>query len=263
LADPLKITRRKFIGLAAAVALLPTGLIDSKPRPRRKSSLHGTAPQTRQARKTALKIYVDESGGPADSRRIAGCLIVSGALTKNIKRLVRASAGDAGELRWQNVARYNGAAYRNAADTILSAIDRGQIDFKYSIVESSSAKWAEPRTDIGYSAGVDDLLKRCAVEYRNTHKLYVYPQRRRAAGSSLALREQINRAVSKGRSAKSPVRLIEYRDPVDSVMNQVVDVLVGAVAYKLNARGTSLESEKRRLSEYIASRLATRSQIQA
>ena len=259
----MKISRRKFIGLAAAVALLPAELLASKGSSLRGKTLRAECAGKDPGKKISRRLFVDESGGASDRFRLAGCVVVNAASSKKLKLLLQQNLGDAPELKWHKVTSRNAEAYKAVADAILFALHRGQIDFRYSKLASSDANWRNSRTDIGYSSATELLMRHYAVESRDTQKLYIYPQRRRAAGSMLALRQDLNRFASNGRQVRSPVRLIEYRDSISSVPSQVVDFLVGALAYSSNVRVPNAigASGKQRLAEYISARIPSSARV--
>ena len=239
---------------------MPSGLLlwqAAAPSSRSKKAGVSRAVAEMPVRKGSRNIFIDESGGATDEFRVAGCLTVDTVMTKKIKAIVRNNLGDEKELKWNRVSNRNYSAHRKVVEAIFDALDRKEIQFNYAVAQASSASWPDPLTDIGYSRAVDSLLRRCALEHRFSHKLYIYPQRRRAEGSSIELRRTLNRFASDDKFAKTPVRLIEYRDSKVSLLNQVVDVLVGALAYHANARPAHYapNSEKWRLAHYIAGRV--------
>jgi len=261
------ITRRKFIGLAAALVAVPTGLLLSEAAPRSRSNQLGGARAATATKapvgKSSRNLFIDESGSAADEFRIAGCLAIDAALSKKIKALVRHNLGNEQQLKWNRVSIRNYPAHQKVVAAILDALDRNELQFTYAVAQARNANWLNSQTDIGYSRAVDTLLRRCALEHRSTHKLYIYPQRRRADGSLIALCRNLNRFASNNKFAKAPIRLIEYRDSRDSLLNQVVDVLVGALAYRANARlaDSAANSEKQRLADYIAKRISPSSRV--
>ena len=259
----MKISRRKFIGLAAAVALLPAELLVSKRGVSEKKFPRVTLGAKDAERKATRKVFIDESGGASDRYRIAGGIVVGSGVRRKLKWIVRHSLGDTSELKWNRLTSRNADSYKAVADAILFALHRGEIDFRYSTMASSQAKWSDARTDIGYSRATEALMRHYAVESRNAHKLYIYPQRRRGSGSMLVLRNELNRTSSNGQQIKSPIRLIEYRDSMNSVPNQVADFLVGALAYRMNVQlpEAIAGSEKHRLAEYISARIPAAAHI--
>jgi len=258
-------TRRNFIGFAAAVVAMPTGLLlwEAAPRSRSKKAGVNRAATKAPVRKLSRNVFIDESGSAADEFRVAGCLIIDAALNNKIKALVRRNLGDEKQLQWNRISTRNYSAHQKVVAEILDARDRNEIQFTYAVARARNANWPDSQTDIGYSRAVDPLLRRCALEHRSSHKLYIYPQRRRADGSLIALCRNLNRFASNNKFAKAPIRLIEYRDSRDSLLNQVVDVLVGALAYRANARPahSPSNSEKQRLADYIAKRVSSSSRV--
>ena len=259
----MKITRRNFLGLAAAVAVLPTALLEREAAPARAKVRVGRAPSQGASRKPSREAYLDESGSAADEYRVAGLLLLDSTASKRLSRLIRRHRGAVGELKWNRVNGANLLAHKQVIDAVFAAIARRELQFMYSIAAGSDVSWRSAPTDIGYSRAVEAIMTRCAAVHRDSHRIYVYPQRRRSPGSLNALRETTNGGVSSRRLAKSPIRLVQYRDASDSILNQVVDVLVGGLAFRLNGARANWRgnSGKRELAEYITSRVSPASLV--
>jgi hypothetical protein len=93
---------------------------------------------------------------------------------------------------------------------------------------------------------------------RDTHELYIYPQGRPANGALEGYRRAPNRELSNGASDSNPIRLIEYRAARRSMLDQALDVMAGAIAYRAN--GYRMRDDggaaKRALADQVAARIA-------
>jgi hypothetical protein len=250
----LKITRRKFIGLAASVAILPSGLLG-----RQITSSSGGPPRTNAkaaspGAKTARKIFLDESGNDSGRYVVAGCLAVNASLARDLKRELLKSTGTNTRLGWNRLGRTSLESHRRMMTAIFDAIDRGQLSFDYVIASNRNS---ERSSQTGYSATAHKLLVEYAAVRRDTHKLYIYPQQRPVNALLEEYRRALNREVSGGASDSIPIRLIEYRDTHRSILNQALDVIVGALAYRANGyRGLSgASAAKRALADQVAARI--------
>jgi hypothetical protein len=253
----LKITRRKFLGLAASVAILPSGLLG-----REIASSSGGARRVGAGAKTAAprakvarKLFLDESGNDSGRYVVAGCLTLDAGVAKEVKLRLLDSVGPRSRPRWNRLSKINLDSHRRMMAAVFDAIDKGQLSFDYLIAANTNSRRG---SQTGYSATAHKLLLDYAVARRNTHKLYIYPQRRPWNGLLEDYRRALNRELSGDASDSLPIRLIEYRDVSRSILNQVLDVMVGAIAYRANGHRTRDDAgpAKRALADYVAERIA-------
>jgi hypothetical protein len=252
----LKITRRKFLGLAASVAILPSGLLGREVTSFSGTALRGSAGvnATGLRAKIARKLFLDESGNDSGRYVVAGCLAVDAALAPDVKLRLLKSVGENSRPRWNRLSRSNLESHRRMLAAVFDAIGKNQLSFDYVIVPNSDSLHGS-RT--GYSSAAHKLLLDYATARRDTHNLYIYPQRRPANVALGNYRRVLNREVSNGASDSIPIRLIENRDAHRSIFNQALDVMVGAIAYRANGHCSRDDAgaAKRALADYVAARI--------
>ncbi len=173
----MKITRRKFLGLAASVAILPTGLFgreiasSSGAAARESAQANAAAPKAKIAR----KLFLDESENDSNSYIVAGCLSVADNLARDVKLRLLKSLGSQSRPRWNRLSKAKLKAHRGMIATAFDAIEKGQLSFDYVISKTGNLR---RDAETGYSIAAHKLLFHYPVARHDTHKLYIYPQRR-------------------------------------------------------------------------------------
>jgi hypothetical protein len=260
----LKITRRKFIGLAASVAILPSGLLvrefGSPSSDVRKLSPPGAKPS--QA-KISRRVYLDESGNATARFVVAGCLAVDARRAKQVKLRLEESFASDWSPKWNRLSRLTLEPCRNMLTAVFDAVERGELSFDYVIAKNKYTQISSHESLTGYSEAAHRLLLAYSAPRRDTHKLYVYPQRRGVGGSLENYRRVLNSQLFKDAKNSIPIRLIEYRDSRDSIFSQALDVIVGALAYRANGFDSraGAGAAKRELAALVAGRIAAIPQL--
>jgi hypothetical protein len=250
----LKITRRKFLGLAASVAILPSGLF-GRETASSSGGVRCTASTATPRAKIARKLFLDESGNDSGGYVVAGCLALDAAFARDVKLRLLKSVKPGARPKWNRLSKINLEAHRRMIVAVFDAIEQGQLSFDYVIAANRQSRRS---SQTGYSDVAHKLLLDYAGRRRATHKLYIYPQRRPVNGALEDYRRALNREISHNASDSVPVRLIEYRDAGRSILNQALDVIVGAIAYRANGHRMRDDAApaKRAMADFIAQRIA-------
>jgi hypothetical protein len=135
------------------------------------------------------------------------------------------------------VSRSKLSAYKRFVEVFFSSDHSPSIDFHSIIVDTSQI---DDRTYNGGSrqAGFDKEIYQLISKFwrlYNPSNFHVYLDERSSSGSLADLRTVINRGLMKNdTSADWPIRRLHFRDSSKCQALQLVDILLGAVAFHLN-----------------------------
>jgi hypothetical protein len=186
-------------------------------------------------------IYVDESSQTKHRYLALGCLVVPTPLVAALNlRIEEARIPELprGEMAWTKVSASKLPAYRRAVETILQPdFEMLPIQFHSLFVDTHKIRDniynAGSRED-GFNKEIYQLLMKC---FRlNSSKLFhVYLDRRNTSSSPKRLRDILNfGARKKIPSVDWPFRRVHFRDSHETPCIQIVDILLGAIAFHIN-----------------------------
>jgi hypothetical protein len=208
-----------------------------------------------------VDIYVDESSQTKHRYLLIGALMVP---TPNIDAFVqtiwraRAPELPAGEMKWTKVSRAKLPAYKRVVDVFFDNKNSLRpLDFHCLHVDTSridDKRDNEGSREIGFSKDIHRLLMKCGRMHKK-NLFHLYPDERgRPQSAARELGLIFNRALKKDGDRRDwPCRRSKYRDSKSTICLQVVDILLGAVAYELNGHAKAAEPSpaKTELSRYI------------
>jgi hypothetical protein len=167
----------------------------------------------------------------------------------------------AGEAKWTRVSRSKLPAYKRLVDVVFDNVDLAHF---HSIVINTSdldhKKFNQGNRDLGFNKELYFLAMKFAKLYYKK-LLHVYPDRRKTNQDPDDLRLILNRGCRKwGDKRDWPFRRCQFRDSDATPALQLVDLLIGAIAYELNghARAPDASPPKTELSKYVLERAGVR-----
>jgi hypothetical protein len=187
------------------------------------------------------EIYIDESSQTKHKYLVLGALVVCAAQTPALSDALLASRLPElpkGEIGWVKVSKSKLGAYQRFVDVFFdNPLKPEPIQFHTLVVDTEKLKdkiFNDGSREIGFNKEIFQLCSKCARIYTNPI-FHVYPDKRQTGTPTEELRLILNRALSKkGDKRDWPFRRVHFRDGLDSQALQLVDVLLGALAYRLN-----------------------------
>lgn len=208
-------------------------------------------------------VYVDESSQTKHRFLVLGSVVVAAADAQALNEaLAKARIPELprSELKWTKVSRTKLAAYKRYVDTFFTGVsDFGVLDFHSIVVDMSRINdrlYNQGSRDIGFNKEMYQLLMKVGRLYRSG-VFHVYPDRRSTTQSTEDLRRILNRGrAAKGDTRDWPFRRVHFRDSEKEPVLQVVDLFIGAIAFRLNGhdRAPDASPAKLELSNYILER---------
>ena len=143
-----------------------------------------------------------------------------------------------GEMGWTKVSRTKLDAYRRIVDVFFDNPERHvPYEFHSLTVDTHRIRdgvWNDGSREVGFNKEIFQLCAKVA-RLHQTRLLRVYLDSRDTKSSPDELRLILNRArANKGDRRDWPFRRIHFRNSADCQIMQLVDVLLGGVAYRLN-----------------------------
>lgn len=209
------------------------------------------------------EIYLDESSHTAHRYLLLGGLSLgasqSGELEAVLKQ-VRLPELPAMEMGWTKVSRSKLEAYRRFVDVFFDNRNGfSPFHFHTLIIDTHKLnhhKHNDGSGEIGFNKEVYQLCSKFARIYRD--KLFhVFPDKRSSKSSPDELRLILNRGIKKrGDGRDWPFRRIHPRESCDWQALQLVDLLLGAVAFHANGHAAKPDASaaKTELSDHILRR---------
>jgi len=209
------------------------------------------------------ELYIDESSQTNHRYLVLGGVVVrasqTGALTKALES-ARLPELPKGEMGWTKVSRTKLDAYRRFVDVFFD--NPGGLNgfhFHSLVVDThklNDKKFNAGSRELGFNKEICLLCDKFARLY-SAPLFYVYLDRRQTSYSTNDLRLIINRyRVKKGDKRDWPFRRVHFRDGIDSQALQLVDILLGGIAFDLNGHGKAANASpaKVALSAHILKR---------
>jgi Protein of unknown function (DUF3800) len=200
-------------------------------------------------------VYIDESSQTNHRYLVLGGIITLTADVAKINDVIlkaRLPELPAGIMKWTKVSRSKLAAYKRVVDRFFEI---PILDFHSLVVDSTKQKhriYNQGSSEIGFNKELYQLAMKFGRLYN--HLFHIYPDRRTTNQRTEDLRLMLNRGIRKNGDQRDwPFRRLQFREPDDSQVLQLSDVLTGAVAFFHNGHGRlpGASPTKIELSEYI------------
>lgn len=158
------------------------------------------------------------------------------------------------EAKWTKVSRTKLPAYKRIVDVVFQNPDL--VHFHSLFVDATlidHRKFNQGDKEIGFNKEIYQLALKVSRLYNDAF-FHLYPDRRETNQRPEDLRLILNRGCRKGGDRRDwPFRRCQFRDSAKTLQLQLVDILIGAIAFQLNGHATSKDASpaKIELSEYI------------
>lgn len=165
------------------------------------------------------------------------------------------------EAKWVKVSRAKLQAYKRFVDVLFDHADLAH--FHCLVVDTSRQDhraYNQGSHEIGFNKEIYQLAMKFARLYGN-RLFHVYPDHRDAVQPAEELRRILNNGCRKsGDKRDYPFRRCQFRNSTNTLPLQLVDVLIGAIAWNLNghANRANASPAKEELSAYILKRAGIR-----
>jgi hypothetical protein len=213
------------------------------------------------------EIYLDESSQNNHEYLVLGGIIVHKSCVAQFDRLIHQARQPElpfGEMKWEKVSRSKLPAYKRVIDAFFDGDpDCKPMEFHSVVVHMPDIKdrlFNSGSREVGFNKDVYQLCMKFGRLYRD-RLFHVYPDHRETKNSSEELRLILNRAMRKKADPRDwPYRRIHFQDSKRIQALQVVDVLIGALAYRLNRHHLKdgASATKSELSQHVLDRARIR-----
>jgi Protein of unknown function (DUF3800) len=202
------------------------------------------------------EIYIDESSQTNHRYLVLGGLGIKLTSEVNLSRLIseaRLPELPQGEAKWTRVSKSKLAAYKRIVDVLFKNLDA--VHFHSLVVDTTlldHQRFNAGNREIGFNKEIYQLAMKFARLYG--YLFHVYPDYRETTQKPEDLRIILNRGcLKKGDPRDWPFRRCQFRDSKNTPSLQLVDILIGGIAYRLNGhdKASNASPSKSELSSYI------------
>lgn len=207
-------------------------------------------------------IYVDESSQTKNRFLTLGAIL----LPTNLVAAANATLESArlpelphGEIKWGKVSKAKYAAYQRYVDCFFDENSLAQAKFHCLVVDTTQlnhTKYNDGSREIGFNKELYNLATKCA-RLQKTGYFHLYPDYRDTNQRPDDLRNILNHGRHKnGDNRDWPFRRCQFRDSAKTPLLQLVDLLLGALAYGVNKHyeQESASPHKRELARHVLRR---------
>jgi hypothetical protein len=207
-----------------------------------------------------VEIYADESSQTKHRYLVLGGIAVRLTESAKLRDLIssaRLPDLPAKEAKWTKVSLAKLAAYKRIVDVLFDNPDL--VHFHSLFVDTTQLDdrlFNDGSRDIGFNKEIYQLALKFARLY-GTSLFHLYPDYRETTQTPEELRLILNRGLLKKQDKRDwPFRRCQFRDSKTTLSLQLVDVIIGGLAYKLNGHGElpNASPAKIELSDYILKR---------
>jgi hypothetical protein len=209
-----------------------------------------------------LEVYVDESSQTKHRYLVLGAVVVrliSSQIINDIIAKARLPELPNNEMKWTKVSKAKLPAYKRVVDAFF---DRSEsIHFHSLFVDTTKQdhkKFNGGDSEIGFNKEVYQLANKVSQLCPNDY-FHIYPDYRDTKSTPEELRLILNRGAAKrGDPRDWPIRRIQFRDSKDVQLLQLVDILIGAIAFQLNGhdKAPDASAAKVELAKHVMTRAA-------
>ena len=159
------------------------------------------------------------------------------------------------EAKWTKVSKKKLPAYKRIVDTLFGE----DMHFHCLVVDTTlldHKRFNAGSREIGFNKEVYQLAMKCARLY-STALFHLYPDNRETTQKPEDLRLMLNRGCRKNGDRRDwPFRRCQFRDSKTTPLLQLVDIVIGGIAYRLNGHDKKEKASpaKSELSAYILER---------
>jgi hypothetical protein len=221
-------------------------------------------------------VYIDESSQTKHRYLVLGGLVVplshadlfETAIIAARDKIISPTTPDGTPrvIKWEKANAYNLASYKKVIDAFF-AFERDyklplhkHVDVNCVVVDTSKKSLRDSGdgdVEIGFNKEIYFLCVPMIGRRFSKELFHVYPDRRNTPHPLKEAQQIMNFGARKyGDKREWPYRRLQFRDPETSQALQVVDIVIGALAYRLNGHYDKPEAKtaKKTLSDYILGR---------
>jgi hypothetical protein len=166
-----------------------------------------------------------------------------------------------GELKWAKVSNSKLPTYQRVVDTFFKHDAFIQAHFHCLVVDTQKLddnSFNEGSREIGFNKEIYQAACKCARLYGGL--FHLYPDERQTSQRPTDLREILNLGRRKsGDTRDFPFRRCQFRDSKKVIQLQIVDILLGALAYHINGHAKKMDASTARLA--LAQHILSAAQI--
>lgn len=209
--------------------------------------------------KLVFDIYCDESSQTRHRYMLMGGLICPSFRVEELNAYlaeIRLPELPQGELKWGSVSNKKLEAYRRVVDSFFGNQAFCNVDFHSTVVDT----WGQDHQQFGdgdrdktFNKELYQLATKFARIYPD-RLFHLYPDERETAHRPGELRDILNFGRRKNRDKRDfPFRRCHFRNSKATPLLQVVDILLGGLAYKINGHDKvdGASAAKRDLANHI------------
>jgi hypothetical protein len=206
-------------------------------------------------------IYIDESSQTRNRFLLLGGIIVPSGVVEATTQLIEAARFPEilqAEMKWGKVSKSMLPAYKRVIDTFFDDPAFLDVHFHCLVVDSQKVDhqtFNRGSGEIGFSKEIYQLASKFARLYPGL--FHLYPDHRDTNQTADDLRSILNAGRRKlGDGRWSPFRRCHFRDSSKTPHLQLVDILLGAAAYRVNGHVFSKTASpaKIELSDHVLAR---------
>jgi hypothetical protein len=210
-----------------------------------------------------MNFYCDESSQNAHRFLVLGSLAILKTRTDDLLgklAAIRSEYKHVREVSWSSVSDYKYALYEKWLDVFSSFANRRVLRMTALVLDThmpTNRGWDTCDPDLGFNKLIYQLLLHRVGKKYALHRrpIYGYLDSRTTAHEPEELRRILNHGLRKQFGlANNPFRLLVFSDSKSSDLIQLVDLVIGGLAFERNGHGDKPDARKAkiRLSERIA-----------
>lgn len=207
-----------------------------------------------------VEIYADESSQNKHRYLVLGAIVVPMLDTPDLIEAInkaRLPELPQGEAKWTKVSQAKLAAYKRMADVFFDNQERWHFHSLFvDTTRQNHKKFNDGDNEIGFNKELYQLANKVGQLYSKVY-FHLYPDYRDTKSTPEELRQILcHGARKRGDPRDWLVRRCQFRDSKKTVPLQLVDILIGAIAYQLNGHDRAAEANpaKVELGKYIMTR---------
>ncbi|WP_426260825.1 DUF3800 domain-containing protein [Sphingomonas sp. DC1100-1] len=211
-------------------------------------------------------IYCDESSQTRHRYMAMGGLIIRSdrvLAANDAFAQIRLPELPSGELKWGSVSNRKLHAYRRLVDAFFDHPAFAGVDFHSTVVDTHGQdhqRFGDGDRDKTFNKELYQLAAKFARLYPDRY-FHLYPDDRETVHRPGELRDILNFGRRKqGDKRDFPFRRSHFRKSHETPMIQVVDILLGALAYRVNGHANAIDASPSKvdLSRHVMQRAAVR-----
>ncbi|GMP11861.1 DUF3800 domain-containing protein [Bradyrhizobium sp. TM239] len=207
-----------------------------------------------------VEIYADESSQNKHRYLVLGAIVIPMLDTPDLIEAInkaRLPELPQGEAKWTKVSQAKLAAYKRITDVFFDNQERWHFHSLFvDTTQQNHKKFNDGDNEIGFNKELYQLANKVGQLYSKAY-FHLYPDYRDTKSTPEELRQILcHGARKRGDPRDWFVRRCQFRDSKRTMPLQLVDILIGAIAYQLNGhdRAEDANPAKVELGKYIMAR---------